>query len=179
MEENMSNKTNISAITLLFSLLIMAGGVVAQESATIQATANVSTSLAINGTQNLRFGVVTPGVNKAVNKTTAGESGEWSITGTPGAEISITFTLPDSLQHTTNPTWMNLAFSATDVSYSDGTGSQVGPTGVLNPNAGNAERIGAGGIMTIWIGGTVFPSVAQGGGPYSSDVMLTIAYTGS
>ncbi|UCC43964.1 MAG: hypothetical protein JSU65_12755 [Candidatus Zixiibacteriota bacterium] len=152
----------------------------AQESATIQATASVSTTLSISGTQDLRFGVVTPGVNKPVDKTTIGSAGEWYISGTANAEISMTFTLPDSLQHTTNPVGMNVAFAATDASFDDGSGGgQAAPVGVLNPNAGNAERLGVTGIMTVWIGGTVFPSVSQSGGDYSSDVVLTVAYTGS
>ena len=41
------------------------------------------------------------------------------------------------------------------------------------------ERIGVGGMINIWLGGTVLPRVSQGGGDYAEDVILTVAYTGS
>ena len=92
----------------------------------------------------------------------------------------MSFILPDSLQHVTSHVGINIGFSAIDVSFDDGTGGgQVAPSGVLNPNAGNAERLGPTGVMTVWIGGTVYPSVSQSGGNYASDVELTVAYTGS
>jgi hypothetical protein len=168
---------------IVFTLIAMLFGVslplMAQESATIQATAQVATTLSITGTQNLRFGMVTPGVNKTVDKTTIGEAGEWQITGTPNAEISLSFALPDSLQHETHAFGMIVGLSATDASFDDGTGSQPFPAGVLNPNGPNAERLGVSGNMAVWIGGTVYPRVGQGGGNYASDIVLTVMYTGS
>jgi len=150
------------------------------ESAIIQATATVSTSLAITGSQDLRFGVVIPAINKTVDKSTTSQAGEWIISGTSSAEIQLTFTLPDSLQHATQPVGMNISFSSTDASWDDGSGGgQTSPSGTLNPNSASAERLGVAGGMTVWIGGTVIPGLSQTGGDYAADITLTVAYTGS
>ncbi len=153
----------------------------AQESATIQATATVIAGITIIGSNDLIFGTVLPGVNKSIDKATTGFAGEWQISnGTANSEISLTFTLPDSLQHTTAPTGMRIVFNSTDASYDDGTGGgQVAPAGVIDPNGPVARRVGAGGTMNLWIGGTVMPRLSQTGGDYASDVTLTIAYTGN
>lgn len=166
-------------LILLVALLVGAAGVEAQESASIQALATVISSLSIVGTNNLLFGVVTPGVTRAIDKSTVGFAGEWEITGTGSAEISLDFSLPDSLRTADSLGAMRIDFSNIDASYSDGTGDQVSPTGVLDPNAQAARPIGVGGIMTVWIGGTVYPRVSQTGGDYSAEILLTVAYTGS
>lgn len=153
----------------------------AQESASIQATATIIAGITIIGTNDLVFGTVLPGVNKSVDKATSGFAGEWQISnGTVNSEISVTLTLPDSLQHTTNPTGMRVVFSSTDASYDDGTGGgQASPAGVFDPNGPVARRVSGAGTMNLWIGGTVMPRLTQTGGDYASDVTMTIAYTGN
>jgi len=172
---------------LILLLLAIIGGVFgreksqAQESAIIQATATVIAGITIIGSNDLVFGTVMPGVSKSIDKATTGFAGEWQISaGTANSEISLTFTLPDSLQHTTVPTGMRIVFNSTDASYDDGTGGgQIAPTGVIDPNGPVARRVGATGTMNLWIGGTVIPRLSQTGGDYASDVTLTIAYTGN
>lgn len=160
--------------------LIMPTDGVAQESATIQATATVISAITIIGTNNLRFGTVLPGVDKNVDKASIGFAGEWSITGNTLAEITLDFTLPDSLWLADSTTGMRVGFSSTDVSYDDETGGgQLLPAGTLDPNGPGVGNLGVGGTMLIWIGGTVFPRLTQTGGDYSADVILTVAYTGS
>lgn len=164
---------------VLAAVLAVNATVRSQERATIQALATVVSSLSIIGTNDLQFGTVTPGVSKAVDKNNVGFAGEWTISGTSGSEISIDFTLPLQLRTSDSLGLMDITFRATDASYSDGTGSQGTPTGVLNPNGPDARRIGAGGQMLMWIGGVVFPRISQTGGDYSAEIMLTVAYTGS
>jgi hypothetical protein len=173
-------KRVIPALLLGFLLMIPADSR-AQESATIQALATVISSLSIIGTNNLQFGSVTPGLDKIVDKSQPGLAGEWSITGTSTAEITLGFTLPDSLTLVSDSTvGLRISFSSTDASWDDGTGGgQLAPVGVLNPNGPSVRRLGAGGGMLIWIGGTVSPSISQTGGDYAADVVLTVAYTGS
>ena len=153
----------------------------AQESATIQALATVVTSLSITGNQNLQFGTVTPGISKSVDKTEPGFAGEWSIIGTVGAEITLDFTLPDSLLlvgDTTNG--LPIDFGSLDASFDDGSGGgQLAPSGELDPNGLSTERLGAGGTMMVWIGGMVLPRIFQTGGDYAEDVILSVAYTGN
>ena len=160
-------------------ILMLTGGAVAQERAAIQALATVVSSLSIVGTNNLQFGTVTPGVTKSVDKATIGFAGEWEVTGTSSAELTVDFTLPDTLRTADTLGAMRIDFGATDASYSDGTGSQPAPTGTINPNGPIVRRIGAGGMLTVWIGGTVYPRVSQTGGDYSAEILLTVAYTGS
>jgi hypothetical protein len=168
-------------IPVMAAIVLLAGasGVHAQESATIQALANVVTTLSIVGVNNLQFGSVNPGTNKSVDKSTPGLAGEWEITGDPAAEISFEFELPDSLMHVDSAAGLPCIFANSDASYSNGTGSQFSPTGTLNPNTFSAEDIGGGGSVTVWIGGTVMPRVGQAGGPYAADVILTVMYTGN
>ena len=167
----------IGGLSLAF--LIMTGISGAQERATIQATATVVSSLTVIGTNNLQFGTVTPGTNKSVDKSTVGFAGEWSITGTSSAELDIQWVLPDSLKTADSLSAMRINFNSTDASYSTGAGTQSSPNGIFNPNGPVVQRLGAGGAMTIWIGGTVFPRISQTGGDYAADVMLIVAYTGS
>lgn len=153
----------------------------AQESATIQALATVVSSLSITGNNNLQFGTVTPGVNKSVDKSSPGFAGEWGITGSVGAEITLDFTVPDSLVLVGDSTnGLPISFSISDASFDDGSGGgQLSPSGVLNPNGLGTERLGAGGTMIVWIGGTVHPRISQTGGDYAEDVVLSVAYTGN
>jgi hypothetical protein len=172
-------KFRLILIATLVAGLIPVGRAVAQERATIQALATVVSSLSVIGTNDLQFGTVTPGVSKAVNKNDIGFAGEWTITGTSAAEISIDFTLPAELLTTDSLGRLLIDFRPTDASYSDGTGSQSIPTGVLDPNGPAVQRIGAGGQVLVWIGGVVYPRISQTGGDYSAEIMLTVAYTGS
>ena len=168
-------------IVVAVALLTGPPEAVAQESATIQALATVISSLSIAGNTNLQFGTVTPGVAKAVDKSEPGFAGQWTVTGSVGAELTLDFTLPDSLILVGDSTLgMPIIFSSIDASFDDGSGGgQLAPTGVLNPNGLGTERLGAGGQMWVWIGGTVNPRISQTGGDYAADVILSVAYTGN
>ncbi len=165
--------------TVVCAILALGGSSAAQEVATIQATATVVSGLTVVGANNLQFGTVTPGVPTTVDKAAVTSAGRWDISGTAGSEISVTFTLPLILDNTSSPTSMPISFSATDASYNDGTGSQSSPTGVLDPAAPQTLRLGTVGLLEIFIGGTVSPTISQGGGDYTADVTITVAYTGN
>lgn len=153
---------------------------VAQEYGTIQATATVVQSLSVIGSNNLQFGAVTPGINKSVDKSTVGSAGEWTITGVASAEVTLDLTLPDSLVTPDSLAYLRISFTNTDASYDDGTGTgQVNPAGILDPNNFSTLRLGADATLMVWIGGTVLPTISQTGGDYSSDIVLTVAYTGN
>ncbi len=151
----------------------------AQERAIILATATVVSSLSIVGTNNLQFGTVTPGVNKSVDKATIGFAGEWTVTGTANLELALQFNLPDTMYTADSLGTMRIDFVSSDASYSDGTDLQTAPTGILDPNGPSSRRLGPGGEMVVWIGGTVFPRISQTGGDYTAEIQLTVAYTGS
>ena len=169
----------LGLVALIIVALGMPSTAKAQESAIIQATATVISSLAIIGTNNLVFGSITPGINKSVLRTSSGFAGEWSLTGTALAELSLTFTLPTDLIHSSGIGTMPISFSSSDAAYSDGTGSQAVPTGVINPLGPSTANLGVGELMNVWIGGTVQPSIAQSGGDYTASITLSVAYTGN
>lgn len=170
-----------TAIFFGFMLMLISGSnLMAQESGTIRATATVLPAIVITAEHDLQFGTVLPDVDKTVDKSDIGFAGEWHIQGSVGAEISLNFTLPDSLLHTDSSAFMRIDFSNTDASYDDGSGGgQAAPTDVLNPNGPSAADLGGTGEMTVWIGGTVRPGLTQTGGDYAADVTLTIQYTGN
>ncbi len=174
----MLKKTSLFAVLAVVCLIAPPAAVQAQESATVQAVATVLSALTVTGTNDLNFGNVTPGTPVTVDKVTAGSAGEFTITGSPAAEVSLAFTLPDSLR-TAGGDAMDILFAATDASYDDGTGSQASPTGVLNPLVTGLANLGAAGDMTVWIGGRVTPAVSQTGGSYSGQVTLTVTLTGN
>lgn len=168
--------------TLVLALLLVLGGFSgadAQEVGIIQAVATVVSSMSVQGTHDLDFGSVTPGVPKTVDKAAAGSAGEWHVTGASLAEVSVTFDLPPALSHTTSGVTMPISFNSTSASYDDGSGSQGTPTATINPNGPNVMDIGGAGNLYIWIGGIVTPSIAQTGGDYSADITLTVTYTGN
>jgi len=165
--------------TVLATVLVVPAAQ-AQERGTIQALATVISSLNVLGTNNLQFGTVTPGINKSVNKNSVGFAGEWTITGTANAEVSVDFELPVSLATPDSLAFLPVIFNNSDASYDDGTGGgQTAPVGAIDPNGPTTLNIGAGAQLMIWIGGTVIPSVSQTGGDYANDVVLIVAYTGS
>lgn len=179
-EAIMSLKRLISLALAIMILSAATPGAYAQESATIQATATVLAGIAITGEHDLIFGTVLPDVDKSVDKTDIGFAGEWHISGDNGAEISLDFTLPDSLIHEDSVAYLRIEFSNTDASYDDGTGGgQSNPVADINPNGPSVLDLGVTGLMDIWIGGTVRPTISQTGGDYAADVTLTVAYTGN
>jgi hypothetical protein len=168
-----------SLVLIAVCVLLVAPTVEAQEHGTIQALATVVSSLNVLGINNLNFGTVTPGLNKSVTRTTIGLAGEWEITGTVSAEISVDFTLPGQLYLVDSSATMIVLFNSVDAAYDDGTGGQATPTAVIDPNGPHTARLGIGGQMNVWIGGTVRPTISQTGGNYAADIILTVAYTGS
>ena len=176
----MNFKKSIIFVLALLILLVMIPDAGAQEYGVIQATATVIAGISITGDHDLIFGSVLPGVDKAVDKSNIGFAGAWHISGNNSAEITLDFTLPDSLLHTDSIAFLRIDFNSTDASYDDGTGGgQSNPPYIINPNGPNKANLGATGIMDVWIGGTVRPTISQTGGNYEADITLMVAYTGN
>lgn len=132
----------------------------------------------ISVNDNLSFGAIFPGVPKAVSKYAPGEAAEFHIEGTPNAEVAIDFTLPPYM-HTTGDN-MQLIFSATDCALdSSSAPDQAHPLeDNINPRRTIISRLGAGGL-TLWLGGSVVPTLNQKPGDYSGVIVLTVSYTGN
>ena len=152
----------------------------AQESGSIQAIATVLPALSVTGVTDLNFETVIPGTDKFVDKATSGLAGEFHIQGGPNAEVILDLTLPTTLANNDSTAFMNIVFSGTDASYDDETGGgQPAPAGIIDPRISNTLDLGATGQLDIWMGGEVQPSVAQTGGDYAADVVLTVTATGN
>jgi len=176
-------------LVILAAVLLWAGSPCtsyAQDVANGSAIANVLTALAVTAVQDLDFGDVFQGVAKAVPNNDALSSGIFVITGEASAGISVYIALPPYLATATGDDRMDITFDATDCSV-DSTGNSDPSTfgdGWPNINPYNLPgNLVVGSAVpsqtAIFLGGEVTPSVDQTSGPYSGDIIVTVAYTGT
>ena len=127
---------------------------------------------------NLAFGAMFPAVPKVISKQDAGAAAEFFVSGTAGSEVSIEFALPTYLG--SNGFNMQLIFTETDCAMdSSATPDQSNPGhDDLDPWHPITYRLGSNGL-TIWLGGTAVPGVAQKPGDYSASIVVTVTYTGN
>lgn len=187
------NKKNKSAFLTIFVTVILCAAIVllpvrhqAQDVASGLAIANVLAGLSVTSVQDLNFGDCLQGVSKSVPNNDAANSGIFLVTGQPGAGISMYIALPAYLSTATGDDRMNILFGVTDCSI-DSTGN-VDPSTFgdgwqdINPYAlpTNLTVGSAAPSQTaVFLGGEVVPSVNQLSGPYSAEIIVTVAYTGS
>ena len=152
-------------------LLIMVPYQALSVQSSIQALANVVSSLTVTSANNLDFGDVTPGVNKSVDNQVSAMAGQWDVAGTGSAEVLLGFTAL--------PTQLVSGGNVLNASYLASTGT-VQATSIPIPNlAAGATTNLVGGALSIWIGGTVYPSANQPGGAYTATITLNVTLTGS
>jgi hypothetical protein len=158
----------------------------AQDVANGLAVANVLTGLSVTAVQDLDFGDVLQGVAKSVPNNDAANSGVFRITGEPGAGISVYMTLPIYLATATGDDRMDVAFGITDCSIDSTGNSDPSAFGDgwqdVNPySLPSTLTIGSAipSQSAIFLGGRVIPSVDQTSGPYSGDIIVTVAYNGT
>lgn len=157
---------------LLFTAIIAFGvttAVFAQPSDNITASADVLATLSVTGSNNLDFGNVTRGVNKAVAESDAA-AGTFDIVGGVSASVALSFTLPTDLSDGGVNT-MPIVFSVTDASWDGSTNDNV-----FDPAAGTNATLDGGGTATVFIGGTVQPGGAQVAGNYTATITLAATY---
>lgn len=157
-----------------------------QDVANGQAIANVLIGLSVVAVQDLNFGNVLQGVAKSVANDDAANTGIFLITGEGGAGISVYINLPTYIATATGDDRMSIGFMTTDCSI-DSTGN-VDPSAFgdgwpdIDPhNLPNGLTVGSAvpNQTAVFLGGRVWPSVDQLSGPYSGDVIVTVAYTGT
>ncbi len=179
-----SNRSRVLVLMAVVAALAMPAAVMSQDVVNGQATATVQTPLTVTAPADLAFGTVFQGVAKAVANDAA-EAGVFTISGQAGSGISVYLQLPDYMATATGDDRMVISFSATDISI-DST-ANVDPTafasGWQNTNPHNLPSGviigGASGQTSMFLGGSIYPSVDQTAGAYSADVILTVAYNGS
>ena len=127
---------------------------------------------------NLSFGTVFPGIPKTISKTTAGLAAEFYVSGTAGNEVTIDFALPTYMN--LGASHMQLIFRETDCAIdTSATPDQSSPQfNNLDPWHTLTYRIGSNGLY-IWLGGIIVPGLTQTEGSYSSNIVITVTYTGN
>ncbi len=131
----------------------------------------------VTGVSDLAFGTMYPGVPLKVDKASA-SAAEFSITGTAGAEVTVTFTLPTYMN--VSGYTMQMIFFNTDMAIdSNPTPNQLAPAyNDLDPWQTQTVRLGSAGL-TVWLGGKAVPALKQQSGSYVADIVLTVQYTGN
>lgn len=169
-------------VGLAAALLTVAGrGRVQAQATTFQLTVQAllaSGSLTVSPLRDLNFGTVTVGVPTAVPPTAAA-AGQWQVTGTPNAFVTINLTLPtvlDNVQGVPGIT-MPIAFGTTSARWRRDQNDPNGAS-VFDPSAGATGRLGPPPRpnMYVWLGGTVTPAPTQAPGIYRGTIVLTVAY---
>jgi len=132
----------------------------------------------ITVTNDLVFGEVFPGIPKTITRKTAGSAAEFHVSGTPGAEISIDFTLPTYMNRSGYN--MQMVFTDADCAVDSSASPDQSNPGAdeLDPWHTITYRLGSSGL-TIWLGGMVIPKLIQTSGDYTGTIVLTVAYTGN
>ncbi len=184
---NSRSKHSSRFIVVLALFVILAGttAIKAQDIAIGQATANVLAVLAVTSTHDLVFGDVYQGVSHDASKTVIADAGVFQVTGEGGSEVAMYLQLPDHLWNATNSDRLVISFDIDDADIDTtaaGTPAShgLGAIAAVDPhNLPNTELGGADNILQIFLGGTVFPTVDQEAGAYTSDIILTVAYTGN
>lgn len=154
---------------LLATLLILASGAVTE------LAAQRGRPVIIRPQRDLTFGSVFAGVPKTVSRLDPANSGLYQVLGRPGAEVSLTFTLPSTLS--SGGSTMPIAFGVDDAGFAEeqNQGAAVG----FDPQASITVRLSPDGLGYVWLGGTVQPSPPQAAGFYQANVVLTGSYTGN
>ncbi|MCP4633903.1 MAG: hypothetical protein GY855_13335 [candidate division Zixibacteria bacterium] len=183
-----TRKLTCSGLLLLFLLVVIFPlNLQAQDVAVGQALATVMASLTVVSLQDLDFGNILQGVTETVTRTDAIRAGIFQITGESAAntEVSMYFQLPDYLWNSAAGSQDRLViyFQNTDCTIDTTNGTPLAPgVGALigeNPHSMPDTGIGGNdGVVRIYLGGSVYPTVDQRAGAYSADIVLTTAYTG-
>jgi len=180
-------KSRILFTALALLLTSFPGSLQAQETAVGQALANVLAALQVTAEQDLNFGDILQGVTETVPPNDAANSGIFQIAGEAvgNREISMHLSLPEFLWNNApgNQDRLVVYFKETDATIDTTNGTPDAPGGGaqvnLNPHSLPDTGIGgADGVVRIYLGGAVYPTVDQRSGAYSADITLTAAYTG-
>jgi len=136
-------------------------------------------SQTVTATNDLLFGDTFPGVPKAIPKTSSSSAAEFTVTGTAGDELTLTFDLPTYLS--TTGANMPIFFSNTDCAIdSTNPPDQSNPSADdLSPHEVQTYSFGSSNQLMVWLGGRIVPGLVQKAGNYSATIRLTAVLTGN
>jgi hypothetical protein len=163
---------NVSTLSLA-ALVLALGATTLQaqtNSANITATATVQTPINVVGAQQLSFGNVFPGVNKAVAASDLTNGGRFDVTGQASAPVTVSFTLPATLASGANTMPID--------TYTGVHADNAAQTGgvAFNPVTGASPTLSATGGLFVWVGARVVPATNQAQGVYTANITMTVVY---
>ncbi len=173
-------------ITVNMILLSGIGSASGQGIGTGSASATIVTPLSVSADTQLKFGNVSQGVPKKVNRTATGvdtTAAIFSVSGEDLAGITIQFTLPQYMYNSSGDQ-MQIIFENDNCTIDSLAGTPDSPGGGAwvgeNPYNLPGANIGAtNGSTSIYLGGKVVPSMQQAAGSYSADIVISVAYDGT
>lgn len=144
------------------------------------ATAQVTETTTVSGTvvtpitttvSPLALGEMIQEITTTIATNDAGAA-EFIISGEPGKQVTLDFTLDASITGVGDPI---------AVTYSGESGTTATPSGTSNHDTSTqltANLEATSGELYFWVGATVTPAVNQAAGTYSGNLQVDIAYTG-
>lgn len=132
--------------------------------------------LRVDGTRNLDFGTLIPGVPTLVSPTDAPRAGRIEIVGSAGATVQLLFTLPAVM---TGPRGATLPLEFGPAAAAWSSVRAVGTLVPFDPRVPFSARLSAEGRAAVFLGGAVHPVTTQAAGPYGATVTITIIPTGT
>lgn len=163
---------SITKLSLVVAALVLTGTALQAQTnnASITATASVQTPINVVGAQQLSFGNVFPGVNKAIPATDLANAGRFDVTGQASTPVSLSFTLPATLSSGAN-TMPIVNYTGIHALVNTQAGGVA-----FTPSAGATTPLSGTGAMFVWVGAQVQPATNQASGVYNGSVVMTVVY---
>jgi hypothetical protein len=158
-----------------------AGSAVAQSDAgptaakSVTASATITQAITVT-TTNLSFGEVAAGAVGEIQATDAG-AGTIRITGGPGEDVDVDFTVPDEL---TGPAGQKLGIEWYG-KYNTANDATTGQDLTVAPSMPTLSTAldGTDGTLFVFLGGKIEPPANQKRGLYTADLTVTVKYPGT
>jgi hypothetical protein len=132
--------------------------------------------LLVRPLQDLRFGVLIPGVPTTIDPLQLAFSGQIEVTASRGAMIEVRYTLPNSMRLVGGSQQVRLQFDA----RSGGASAARSPTDIVrfDPRAPARFRFVTTDRASFFLGGQALPTRGQRVGSYAAPVVVTITNLG-
>ncbi len=149
-------------------------GVGIDESADVEATGEITglTPIAATGINDLDFGPVLSDGGTYAPAILAADAGRWEISGEPGANVTVDFTLPAALSNVPGDL-IPITFGGNDGLIWDPFPASYT---TFDPRVTHFDVIDGTGSLVVGITGLITPPIGVPPGPYSATITLTVAY---
>jgi Domain of unknown function (DUF4402) len=165
----MFRPVRLAAAALAASVLASAPAL-AQNNASASVTATVQQPITVTKNNDLSFGNVFPGVDKAIAVTAAGAA-KFTVAGQASTPVNLTFSIPATIASGGN----NLALASWTGHFATTDVTSGGTTFTPSASATTATLSGSGALF-VYVGATAQPTASQPAGSYSGTMTMTVVY---